>query len=121
MKCWIDIDVLESLKSLDEAGSENFSANLYRVFETEATSTPLRLAKEIAAKDLLAVAQLAHRLKDLALNVGAQAVSQTVEEIGRAAKAGSLADCEALIQALKTEVHETKLEIAQHYPRKLAA
>jgi len=121
MKTWIEIDVMESLRSLDDPGSEGFSANLYAVYQREADSCLAKIHRAIAAKDFSAVQLLAHRLTEMALSVGAHAVHATVEKIEAAAVRADAAECSALTSELRADVGETRKEIAYYYPAATAA
>ena len=84
---------------------------LLTVFRDSAITEHARLAEALALGDLTALARTAHRLRGVALSMGARALAETASVLDAAAKAGDASACllamagvEAAISLMVAEV-----------------
>jgi HPt (histidine-containing phosphotransfer) domain-containing protein len=66
---------------------------LLAVFRDSALTEHARMAEALAQGDLTALAQAAHRLRGVALSMGAQKLAEAAAVLDTAAKAGDSAAC----------------------------
>lgn len=93
----IDLEVVESLKALDEDGGCGLFLELIDLFVKDAATQVSALQAGLAAGDFKVVERAAHTLKSSSANIGASNLSALCSELEKLGRAGTLAGAAPLV------------------------
>jgi len=93
----LDLEVVVSLKALDEEGGPSLFLELIDLFVEDAAAQLQSMQAALAAGDVKTLERAAHTLKSSSANIGAARMSGICFEIEKLGRAGSLDGVEGLI------------------------
>jgi HPt (histidine-containing phosphotransfer) domain-containing protein len=100
----LDTDVLGELRGL----GEDDLRDLVGVYFADVEAQLHRLREALGQGDADGVSAAAHRMKGASLSIGAARVASLAAELETAAKEDELGRCDALLEALESEVDPTR-------------
>jgi HPt (histidine-containing phosphotransfer) domain-containing protein len=86
----LDASVMAGIRALNDPGEPDVYAQVAHLFLSDVPTQLMALAAAVEAGSMAPVAEIAHRLRGGALEMGALRMSPLCAEIERAARAGSL-------------------------------
>jgi len=110
--CVLDPSVMVAIRSLGEPGEDVF-AEVAALFLADVPIHLSALVTAIAAKNVGAVYEIAHRLRGSALEMGAIGMAPVCAAIEQDARAGSLRQAEACYERLGREFEATRRALEQ--------
>jgi two-component system sensor histidine kinase/response regulator len=93
----LDLEVVESLKALDEDGGCGLFLELIDLFVHDAAAQLSTLQAALAAGDIKTVERTAHTLKSSSANIGASRLSGLCFELEKLGRAGKLDGVQSLV------------------------
>jgi two-component system, sensor histidine kinase and response regulator len=93
----LDLEVVDSLKALDEDGGPSLFLELIDLFVEDAAAQLRTLQSALACGDIKALERAAHTLKSSSANIGASRMSGLCFELEKLGRAGSLNGAQTLI------------------------
>ncbi len=99
----INLDVIASLRNLDESGGMGLARELLQSFLEAADSGVAVIESAISTGNAKALGQAAHSLKSSTANVGAQILSGCYRELEKCARDGRMDDARASIERVRRE------------------
>jgi two-component system sensor histidine kinase/response regulator len=93
----LDLQVVESLKALDEEGGPSLFLELIDLFVEDAATQLRTLRAALAAGDVKLLERAAHTLKSSSANIGASRMSGICFELEKLGRAGTLQGAESLV------------------------
>lgn len=93
----LDLEVVESLKALDEEGGPSLFLELIDLFVEDAASQLRTLQAALASGDVKLLERAAHTLKSSSANIGASRMSGICFELEKLSRAGSLSGADSLV------------------------
>lgn len=117
---WIPESMTEGLRTLDFEGfirrclgNTELALRLIQKFITQGEDALVQLAGSLAKADAVGAAEIAHRLKGTAANIGAESVSALAERAESAARAAALGEVQNSLTALQQEWQEFTQEVSR--------
>ena len=110
--CVLDPSVMAAIRSLGEPGEPDVFAEITGLFLADAPIHLLALGAAIAAQNVEAVYQTAHRLRGSSLEMGATCMAPICASLEQAARAGSLQHADADYQRLTRAFEATSRALA---------
>jgi HPt (histidine-containing phosphotransfer) domain-containing protein len=104
----LDVSVMAAIRALGDPGEPDVYAQVAHLFLADVPIHLSALSAAIAADSTESVAQIAHRLRGGALEMGALSMAPVCAAIERAARAGSLEHTIALAASLECEFAATR-------------
>ncbi|MEM8814456.1 MAG: Hpt domain-containing protein [Pseudomonadota bacterium] len=102
----IDPAQLDTIRQLQQPGSENLLNGIIGLFLEQSDSQLQRLHAALDSGSVSAICELAHTLKSSSANVGAMRVSALSYDLEQAGRDGALSACTALIDRLDLAIRE---------------
>jgi HPt (histidine-containing phosphotransfer) domain-containing protein len=99
----INLDVIASLRELDDSGGMGLARELLQSFLEAADSGVAVIETALSAGNAKALGQAAHSLKSSTANVGAQILSGCYRELEKCAREGRIDDARASIERVRRE------------------
>lgn len=99
----IDLEVVESLKALDEDGGCGLFLELIDLFVDDAATQLRTLQTALANGDIKSLERAAHTLKSSSANIGASRLSGVCHELEKLGRAGTLEGVETLVARTDAE------------------
>ena len=99
----IDLDVIASLRELDDSGGMGLARELLQSFLEAADSGVAVIETAISTGNTKALGQAAHSLKSSTANVGAQVLSGCYRDLEKCAREGRIDDARASIERVRHE------------------
>lgn len=93
----LDLEVVESLKALDEEGGPSLFLELIDLFVEDAAAQLRTLQAALGSGDVKLLERAAHTLKSSSANIGASRMSCICFELEKLGRAGSMNGAESLI------------------------
>lgn len=93
----LDLQVVESLKALDEEGGPSLFLELIDLFVDDAAAQLRSLQTALDAGDVRLLERVAHTLKSSSANIGATQLSALCLELEKLGRAGTLQGAESLV------------------------
>lgn len=93
----LDLEVVESLKALDEAGGPSLFLELIDLFVEDAAAQLRTLQTALANGDVRLLERAAHTLKSSSANIGASRMSGICMELEKLGRAGTLQGADSLV------------------------
>ena len=109
----LDASVIESLRQLTPPGDPDVLTEVLQIFRQESPRRLERLRIAWAAGNIEEMCRAAHSLKGSAGNLGARRLFSVCAQLDDAGRAGDLAKCAPLVDALGTEFTKVELEIGR--------
>jgi HPt (histidine-containing phosphotransfer) domain-containing protein len=109
----LDLSVMAAIRSLGGPGDPDVFKEVARLFLADVPIHLAALGAAIAADSAGSVAQIAHRLRGGALEMGALRIAPLCAAIEQAARAGSLAHVAAQAESLHRECAAARIAIEQ--------
>ncbi len=109
----LDASVMAAIRALGDPGEPDVYAQVAHLFLSDVSSQLTALAAAVEAASAGSVAEIAHRLRGGALEMGALRMSPLCAEIERAARAGSLEQAAARTARLEREFAVTRAALEQ--------
>ncbi|HVS17560.1 MAG TPA: Hpt domain-containing protein [Planctomycetota bacterium] len=110
----LDLEVVDSLRALDDEGGPSLFLELIDLFVEDAAAQLQSMQSALAAGDVKTIERAAHTLKSSSANIGASRMSGICFEIERLGRAGSLDGVDSLIAstgAAYAEVRKVLVEM----------
>ena len=107
----INAAAIETLRELDEPGSNELITQLVSSFLKSAESNLERVAAALAEGNAKAWAQAAHSLKSSAANLGAEALAGCYRELEKCGREGRTEDARGLLEPTRREQQRALLEL----------
>jgi HPt (histidine-containing phosphotransfer) domain-containing protein len=93
----LDLEVVASLKALDDDGGDSLFLELIDLFVDDAAAQIRSLQNSLKCGDVRGVERSAHSLKSSCANIGARRMSQICFELEKLGRSGTLDGVEALV------------------------
>lgn len=107
----IDLQAIEVLRSLNPDDNGEFLKEIVGIFLEDTPQRIAELDQSLAASDLPRFTRAAHSIKGSSANMGAVLLRSAAERLEHHSKANGLTDCEALVNAVKSEFERAAKEI----------
>ncbi len=109
----INLDVIASLRELDDSGGMGLARELLQSFLEAADSGVAMIETALSAGNAKALGQAAHSLKSSTANVGAQILSGCYRELEKCAREGRIDDARASIDRVRREHARAVLQLRE--------
>lgn len=93
----LDLQVVESLKALDEEGGPSLFLELIDLFVDDAAAQLRTMQAALETGDIKTLERAAHTLKSSSANIGASRMSGICQELEKLGRAGILSGAETLV------------------------
>lgn len=109
----LDVSVMEAIRSLGSPGEPDVYSEVARLFLEDVPIHLSALRAAIASANAESVAQVAHRLRGGALEMGALRMAPLCAAIEHAARAGSLEQATTQVESLQREFDAARLALEE--------
>jgi CheY-like chemotaxis protein/HPt (histidine-containing phosphotransfer) domain-containing protein len=109
----INLAAIQTLRDLDEPGSNELVTQLVSSFLKSADGNLERMAAALAEGNAKVWAQAAHSLKSSAANLGAEALAGCYRELEKCGREGRTEDARGLLEPTRREQHRALLELRE--------
>lgn len=113
----IKVQVIESLRGLFDEPAEagQFLDELIRIFDAAGAETLAEMHATLAKADTKALAKLAHKLKGISRNLGAEPLGDRCAALEDKATSSTLAEVAREVEAIAAEFSASSLELRETY------